>query len=259
VTATSTVAGPLHYRWTDLGDLVTFAEPGADQPSVTVRAPEEYSQATTSIEVEVWQQDQTSARASVTLSFLDEALLATPDSLVLAEVHATWFRVSWDPVDGAASYYATWSDRQGADDWDTSALAEIVVSGLTEQTTYDFQVQARGERDGGGSIWSDFSAPLAITTPPLQLPPPSVNDPVQNPDGSVTLTWDALDGAIEYRVQRALVDQADQFAALASSTEATITDADVAAGTTYFYRVAGVNADLHVGLWSTSVSILVTE
>ncbi|MDP9000700.1 MAG: fibronectin type III domain-containing protein [Myxococcota bacterium] len=72
--------------------------------------------------------------------------------------------------------------------------------------------------------------------------------------GSITVTWDAVPGAVAYRVRRALAT-GGPFATVAPSVATTTyTDTGVVAGTPYQYVVAGVAADGTAGTASPPVS-----
>ncbi|MDQ0060318.1 pectinesterase family protein [Paenibacillus harenae] len=61
-------------------------------------------------------------------------------------------------------------------------------------------------------------------------------------EGSVSLSWDAGEGAASYNVKRAAVS-GGPFATIASTTELSFFDASVTNGTTYYYAVSAVNAN----------------
>jgi hypothetical protein len=71
--------------------------------------------------------------------------------------------------------------------------------------------------------------------------------------GSVTVTWDAVPGAVTYRLQRSVAGGAAPVTASATGTA--YIDTGLVSGTAYAYRVAGVAADGTVGGTSPPVSV----
>jgi fibronectin type 3 domain-containing protein len=85
----------------------------------------------------------------------------------------------------------------------------------------------------------------SVTEAPLEIP----GDEIMAPqglaalvgDGTVTISWGAVDGAQRYRVYRS-VDTGGLFERLAETTDTSCVDADVQNGRLYFYAVSSVSA-----------------
>ena len=111
---------------------------------------------------------------------------------------------SWDAPDRAATYHVTYRAHDG--NWQLAALnhtgTSITINGVDNTKTYTVGVRARNS--GGDSSWRN-SPPAGPYTPPQTPDPP---DPPATPssvtvtraDGSLTASWDAVDGASKYHV-----------------------------------------------------------
>jgi len=108
--------------------------------------------------------------------------------------------LSWNAVDGAKGYrvyYGTESSLSKATMKEAGQDTRITISGLKHNTVYYTWVRALGR-----SRPSPASSRKSVTT--------RVAAPIQNPptatDTSITLSWDAVDGATRYTVYYATVD-----------------------------------------------------
>ena len=111
---------------------------------------------------------------------------------------------SWDAPDRAATYHVTYRAHDG--NWQLAALnhteTSITINGVDNTKTYTVGVRARNS--SGDSSWRN-SPPAGPYTPPQTPDPP---DPPATPssvtitrtDGSLTASWDAVDGASKYHV-----------------------------------------------------------
>ncbi|MGN1120504.1 MAG: leucine-rich repeat protein [Oscillospiraceae bacterium] len=171
------------------------------------------------------------------LSYVDGAwsgvsavVKATPASTVPQNVKATagdkQVTVTWSAVNGATKYRV---QRLNGSTWATVATptaATYTDTGLTNGTTYSYRVLAQVN-----GAWSGVSA-VAKAAPKVNIIPQNVSAAAGAK--SVTVTWSAVEGASQYRVQR-----------LNGSTWTTInypktnsfTDTGLTAGTEYSYRV----------------------
>ena len=103
-------------------------------------------------------------------------------------------RVSWFDVPGADSYDVRWkSGRQG---YSTGRLTQdladspYTIGGLTNGREYT--VQVRASNSAGNSAWSaeEEGTPAELVDPPVLSLTPG--------DRSITVTWDAVPGAVDY-------------------------------------------------------------
>jgi pectate lyase len=101
---------------------------------------------------------------------------------------------------------------------------------------------------------STFSTIESTTIDPTLLPPPAGLTLLAG-NGTVTVSWDPVPGALGYRVQRAATLQGaySQVCSLSGAFE-TRCNVSVTDGTTPFFRVLTVNSANSFGLWSSPVT-----
>ena len=128
--------------------------------------------------------------------FVPTAPPATPGSVTVTRADGT-LTASWDAVDGATGYWITYSSDGGAS-WSLAALnhaeTSITVSPATNGATYLVGVRARSDHGDSGWRNSPAAGPFVPTAPPAT--PGSVT--VMRADGTLTASWDAVDGATGY-------------------------------------------------------------
>ncbi|GAB3463673.1 hypothetical protein GCM10027570_51000 [Streptomonospora sediminis] len=127
--------------------------------------------------------------------------------------------VSWQAVDGAADYIISAAEEGVADRTSTGTSAEF--SGLEPGATYTFTVTPRAE----GGVSGEPATGDPVTMPELELGAPG-NVTFETAADSVTVDWDAVEGAAEYRI----TPGGDGAAALSEAT---------ASGTSHTYRPRG--------------------
>ena len=155
---------------------------------------------------------------------------------------------------GNASVTLTWTASTGATSYNvyrgTTAGGEgatPVVTGLTSPTysdtglfngtTYYYKVAA-ANASGTSGMSNEASA-----TPQSPIPAAPTGLTATAGNASVALTWTASTGATSYNVYRGTTTGNESPTAIATGlTAASYTDATVTNGTTYFYKVAAVNA-----------------
>lgn len=149
--------------------------------------------------------------------------------------------LAWTGSSGATSYKVyrgTAAGAEGATPVATGITSTAYTNtGLTNGTTYYFKVAAAGA--GGTSGLSNE----ASATP--QVAPPSAPKALTATPGKaqVTLTWTAGSGANTYNVYRGTAAGAEGTTPVATGITATsYTNTGLTSGTTYFFKVAGVNA-----------------
>jgi hypothetical protein len=77
--------------------------------------------------------------------------------------------------------------------------------------------------------------------PTDRLPAPATITAVQQPDGSIRVTWSAVEGAVSYTLARSVAPTPVAPVTLPNPSDTTYTDRDVKTGSTYYYLVAAVN------------------
>jgi hypothetical protein len=174
----------------------------------------------------------TASANSVTPTASAPAAPATPT----AQIGDTQITLSWSvPDDGGSPITGYDISVSPAPAHQTSpihvgaATTTAVITGLTDNTTYTFAVQADNAIGSSG-----FSPSVAAT--PIALPgAPTISGAVPG-DKSVRLTWSAVAGADDYRVavSGSLTDL--------GSTGTTASIANLTNGTSYAFTVAAHNA-----------------
>jgi len=129
-----------------------------------------------------------------------EQLLAAPTGLNSPTQGPTTVDLAWDAVPDAQRYVVRWS-LAGQDDWTELAptfLLTAEVTGLTDETSYDFQVQAIAV----GFVDSPWSATLTQATTSLgTLAAPTGLATPSATGTTIDVTWNAVDNATGYTVE----------------------------------------------------------
>ncbi len=122
-----------------------------------------------------------------------------PTGLATSNVTTSSVDVSWNAVGNASSYLL--QHREAGGSWNTQSVAgtSATVSGLTDNTVYDFRVAS-----DCGSETSAYSNTVSVTTEEEQAP--VCETPVNLQSSNVTTTsftvsWDAVSGASGYTVE----------------------------------------------------------
>ncbi|WP_407869033.1 polysaccharide lyase family 8 super-sandwich domain-containing protein [Paenibacillus sp. P36] len=157
--------------------------------------------------------------------------------------------VQWDAVQGAADYRLYRSTSENGDYYSIPDLPSGALSytdtKLYSGSPYYYKVAAMNSN--GMSAYSAVASGWTVSAPPSGLK-------VVNIAGtSISLAWNEVPGATEYRLYRSasLTGEYEPLTGPAVTT-ATYTDAGIAEGTNYYYKVAAVNPG---GLSATSAPI----
>ena len=167
----------------------------------------------------------------------DSSITPPPSNIKAVPIGETSIKVSWDPVEGAVAY-GIYQDKE-------SVLAvhvtSVTINGLNPETTYCFAIMTITGVDSEGYItdYSDLSEEVCATTGDGSgdgevtevLPPTNVKAVA---DGtSITLSWDAVDGALAYGIYRG-----DEW--LGGTYGTSVTFNDLTPGATYCYTVVSI-------------------
>lgn len=189
------------------------------------------------------------------------AVVGTVESLYSAEVAATALLALEAPTElrvlfiGADALYLAWTDNSSSEsgfevlsraaggNWTLAAATGanatgVLVGGLAPATAHDVLVNAVGPNARSLPAWGRF-----FTRP---LPPQNLAA-IANA-ASVALVWSPPGGNISVNIYRALSPLGDGLTQIASSLAASsYVDADVEAGTTYYYSATAVVENLESG------------
>jgi len=121
---------------------------------------------------------------------------STPTNINVTAITATSATLSWTPVAGATSYNIQ-GRIVGTTTWTLipSAAATYSVTGLTPNTTYEFQVQAVCAITSAYSAISNFTTLILSCGTPTGLSTSSITS------SGATLSWTAVSGANSYNIQ----------------------------------------------------------
>ena len=167
----------------------------------------------------------------------DSSITPPPSNIKAVPIGETSIKVSWDPVEGAVAY-GIYQDKE----WLGGVYGtSVTLNGLNPETTYCFAIMTITGVDSEGYItdYSDLSEEVCATTGDGSgdgevtevLPPTNVKAVA---DGtSITLSWDAADGALAYGIYRG-----DEW--LGGTYGTSVTFNDLTPGATYCYTVVSI-------------------
>jgi len=164
-----------------------------------------------------------------------------PSKVTALPTSATAITLRWAPVSGAARYHVERStDTVG---WKVVASADgdqtrYTDAALSSGTTYYYRVAAFV--DGEDVVRSDVvSATTTVDTPAAPVLFSATSSAT-----SVGLAWSDVDGELGYSIERSS-DGTTGWTSIGSTDQdvTSYTDAGLASGTTYYYRVVAVTSD----------------
>jgi Pregnancy-associated plasma protein-A/Secretion system C-terminal sorting domain/Fibronectin type III domain/Bacterial pre-peptidase C-terminal domain len=164
------------------------------------------------------------------------ASCGVPASLSASSVTTTTATLNWGAVSGAVSYAIRYR-AVGAATWinGTSATNSLAISGLSEVTNYEFQVQTIC-----ASLSSAFSASANFTTLSSVATCGAVSGLAASAitSSSATLAWTAVSGATSYNVQYRIVGAATWTSTTSAINSKAISG--LAASSNYEFQVQSV-------------------
>lgn len=163
-----------------------------------------------------------------------EVTLAAPTGLASPTQGPDTVDLTWNAVVGADTYVVRWSIA-GAGEWTESAptaSTSFEIGGLTDETSYDFQVQALAV----GAVDSPWSATFTQATTSLGtlVAPTGVAAP-SSAGTSIDVTWNEVENATSYTVEWSPTGAGTWTPA--TSTDMTYTITGLTLGTSYDIRV----------------------
>lgn len=168
-------------------------------------------------------------------------VLTKPANLKAEAINSKEIYLSWDPVEGAESYYIYRAvSLTGTYTRIKMVLTEIYLdTGLYAERNYYYRVQASGS--SGPSDLSDiFSAKTAAVGIPANVTAAALSTT------EIRLTWDTVRDAESYSIYRA--DSADgTFTIIAASIGLEYTNTGLEAGRTYYYKIRTYNGSSFSG------------
>ena len=159
-------------------------------------------------------------------------------------------QLTWKAVSGAVKYEVYRSTRQnsGYSLLGTTTSTSYVNTGASTGTTYYYRVKAVN-RNGMASGYSNIVSGKAKAAAPAA---PSVTAG-NSSTGKPRLTWNAVSGAVSYRIYRS-ESRGTGYSLLGTTSSTSYVNTGAAAGKTYYYRVKAVNRDGMASAYSNIVS-----
>ncbi len=156
-------------------------------------------------------------------------------------------QIKWKELDGAVKYRAY--RRIGSEKWEL--IGKTTSTSITDKkavagTTYTYTVRAE-DADGNlssynkdGLTWTFFPAPELVS--------------VTKGEKGVKVVWDAVEGAVKYRVYRKT--EGEKWTFMKAVKKTSFTDTSAETGKTYFYTVRALDGNgVMSGYHSTGLSI----
>ena len=170
----------------------------------------------------------------------------TPSGLSALPTSSSSIVLNWNPVNSAVSYKIF---RSGAASGTYSLVNTVPNSlwtdtGLNANTTYYYKVAAVNEAGESPQSNSASATTLAEGLNPDSPPPVPSNLSAEAISSSkITLNWDLVNGAASYKVYRSLSSSGTYSLAASGGSTSSWTDENLAANTTYYYKVTALNSN----------------
>jgi fibronectin type 3 domain-containing protein len=156
-------------------------------------------------------------------------------------------QLSWTAVSGATGYKVEY--QTGSSEWtpiqETITATSYTHSGLTEWTTYTYRIKAVMNSDE-----SAYSAAVSRTVGPV---PTGVSATAQS-SSSISVSWNAVSGAISYKVYYRIGTYGALTQADLATTATSYTHTGLQANTTYWYYITALNSTRNESGYSSAVS-----
>jgi titin len=183
----------------------------------------------------------TQVRKSAPSTVATALTLPAAPTLAATATSATTVALSWNPLASATSYLLERSSDAGTH-WSTASTqtgTTFADTGLTADTAYQYEVFTLNAT--GSSAASTVANVTTILGSPAGF---NVTASASSP-AEIDLTWTATAHATGYKIERSLDNAIWTTITPATplvGTSAAYADTTLSAGTTYFYRISGINA-----------------
>ena len=191
---------------------------------------------------------------------------ATPTGLMVSETTETSITWTWDAVEGAIGYAVQVSADEMFDATDTihpAAETTFTASPLPPETNVYVRVAAAGGTLEAPILsgWTTHVTGMSAMPPP---PPPAPDAPAtptglmsETGEGSITWSWDAVEGADGYAVQVSMDEMFDNMDDTTYTMETSHSVGDLGYSETRFARVAstsGMGDAMLMSAWTTHLT-----
>ncbi|MDL2280639.1 fibronectin type III domain-containing protein [Selenomonadales bacterium OttesenSCG-928-I06] len=162
--------------------------------------------------------------------------LGVPQNVVAQAQSQSTILVTWDPVEGAVSYfvYRSLSPEGPYEFVAGTTIPEYLDTGLTSSTTYFYKVAVFA--DGFTGQMSDYADATTWPEPPDPHAPDNLHAEAVSSSG-INVTWSEVPDVEGYLVYRSLSPDGP-FELIATTTDTEYLDEGLSPNTTYYYKVA---------------------
>ncbi|OPJ64035.1 fibronectin type III domain-containing protein [Clostridium oryzae] len=161
-------------------------------------------------------------------------ILSVPKSVKASVYSFDSVNVSWKKVSGASGYEIYRSESNNEEyQLITSINAKTYRdSGLKTGTSYYYKIRAF-RTVGSGKVYSGFSS--VVNSKPQLYIPKNIKAEASS-ENSITVSWNALGGAVEYEVYKAEASEGP-YNLISTSSSSACMDIGLETGGTYYYKV----------------------
>jgi fibronectin type 3 domain-containing protein len=162
-----------------------------------------------------------------------------PTGLQVTAFTSNSISLSWNSVSGASHYYVYRSDSaSGPYSSSYSSSTSYNDSGLAAGTTYYYKVSAISSSSGSESPQSAYVSGTTIS-----WPAPTGLQVTAFTSNSISLSWNSVSGASNYRVYRSNSETGTYSSISGNINNTSYTNSGLTAGTTYYYKVSAVSSN----------------
>ena len=160
--------------------------------------------------------------------------ISEPRNVSAEPISTTSIKISWNAVsdaDGYVVYRSVYGENSFVSLGKVTETSKVSTA-LTSGTVYEYKVKSY-KRENGSMCYSDFSS--VIKASPLPNQPHNVKaEPLTKT--SITVSWDAVEGATEYEIWRATSQNGSYFCE-GTTRETSYRSVDLRFGVRYYYKV----------------------
>jgi hypothetical protein len=231
-TAQSNLSGyTLQYKKSTDSNWTTATAPATSAASATITG----LAASTAYNFKLTATNESGSASSETNATTKVALPTTPSDFKSVGNTNTSAFFSWTASSGAEKYELQYK-KSGEENWTSLTVTDtkVTVTGLSENTQYDFMIRANNV--AGDSGWTSV---VSVDTTNIVIQPPPNLRSTQAAQTTLTLTWNQVEGATEYILQR---QNGTSYDTVYTGTDSQYVDHNLAADTSYSYRVQAVGS-----------------
>ena len=167
--------------------------------------------------------------------------------LTITDVGNGQIRINWTIIEGAQSYkmyYSYDGENYRIIDWtlepdEDTLLLDKPAAG--ETVYYKMQAEGRYIEESACYVESAFSEPVAYT---YKLEKPVISLKNEPDTGYITISWEPIPDAVEYKVYRSLTGASGSYSRIYTTTKTSVTNVkNMVPGQKYYYIVKAIATD----------------